>query len=71
MTDVLTNTAKFIGEWYLAKLYNSCKYKFHLMKWEKNIKRKISTLNELYIVLNNAIHDRKMFILEFSIVLLF
>jgi len=71
MTDVLTNTTKFIGEWYLAKLYDSCAEKFHLIEWEKNISRKLSTLNELYMVLNNALHDRKMLILEFSIVLLF
>ena len=71
MTDELRNTTKFIGEWYLAKLYNTCANKFRLSDWELSITKKLSTLNDLYMVLNNALHDRKMLILEYSIVLLF
>ncbi len=71
MTDELRNTTKFIGEWYLAKLYNACANKFRLGDWENSITKKLSTLNDLYMVLNNALHDRKMLILEYSIVLLF
>ncbi|MFH1729756.1 MAG: hypothetical protein ABIA04_15195 [Pseudomonadota bacterium] len=71
MTDQLTNTTKFLGEWFFAKVYNACTDKFHLNDWEKSINKKLATLNELYTVLSDSMRNRAALVLESSIVLLF
>jgi len=71
MTDELNNTTRFVGEWYIAKLFKACSEKFHFADWETSITKKLSTMSELYMLLNNAIENRKMLGLEYGIVLLF
>ncbi len=71
MSDELTNTTKFVGEWYLAKIYGACVDKFHIKDWEKSVSKKLSTLQEQYLMLNNALEGRKMMMMELSIIILF
>jgi hypothetical protein len=71
MTEELSNTTKFIGEWYLARVSASCAEKFHLADWEKSINRKLIILSELYLIMNNGLEARRMLVLEWAVVIFF
>jgi len=70
-SDELSNTTKFFGEWYLARVYQACAGRFHLADWHRVVDEKLKTLDELHQVLKHDRFDRTMITLELIIVLLF
>jgi hypothetical protein len=71
LTDELSNTAKFLGDWHLARVYQHLSRLFHLDAWRRTIDEKLLTLRDLYRMLREDQFNRWMMLLELTIVLLF
>lgn len=71
LSDELSNTTKFFGDWHLARLYEALASRFHLGDWHRSIDEKLHALGELYGLLAQDRTNRLMLILEVTIVLLF
>lgn len=71
LSDELSNTTKFFGDWHLARIYQSLSSRFHLADWHHTIDEKLKTLDDLYELLNQERMNRWMLSLEITIVLLF
>lgn len=71
LSDELSNTTKFFGDWHLARIYQRLFVLFHLSDWQKVIDQKLSTVDEIYQILQHDRFNRWMFGLELAIVLLF
>jgi hypothetical protein len=70
MSEELSNITKFVGDWYLARVYLSCKRRFHLGHWEASVDQKLHELDRLYSLAHQGINERRMLILEIAIVAL-
>ncbi len=71
LSDELSNTTKFFGDWHLARLYQQFAGRFHLADWHATIDSKLKTLDDLYQLLKQDQINRWMITLEVTIVLLF
>jgi len=71
LSDELSNTTKFFGDWHLARIYKGLAERFHLGDWHRTIDEKLKTLDDLYQILRADQNNRWMLILEATIVLLF
>jgi hypothetical protein len=71
MTEEVTNITKFVGDWYLARVYLGCKDRFHLAHWEASVDQKLDQLDQLYSIANAEINNWRMLMLEAVIVALF
>ncbi|MGD0089236.1 MAG: hypothetical protein ABSE73_04890 [Planctomycetota bacterium] len=71
LSDELSNTTKFIGEYHLARVYDRAASIFHLADWHRTVAQKVSMLDELYQILSHDLFNWWMFVLEVSIVILF
>lgn len=71
LSDELSNTTKFFGDWHLARIYQALSDRFHLSDWQRVISEKLRTLDNLYQLLKQDQTNRWMMILEATIVLLF
>jgi hypothetical protein len=71
MSEEVSNITKFVGDWYLARVYLACKDRFHLGQWEASVDQKLSQLDKLYQLVHTEINERRMLLLEAVIVALF
>ncbi len=71
ITDELSNTTKFFGDWHLARTYQLLSSRFHLGEWHRAVEDKLKTLDEIYQLLKSQQTNRWMLVLEVTIVLLF
>jgi hypothetical protein len=71
MSEELTNITKFVGDWYLARVYLSCKHRFHLGHWESSVDQKLHEIDRLYTLVHQGINEKRMLVLELAIVALF
>jgi hypothetical protein len=71
LSDELSNSLKFFGDWHFARVYRNIAERFHLADWHRTIDEKLETLNDLYEILKHDQSSRWMLILEATIVLLF
>ena len=71
MSEELTNITKFVGDWYLARVYLSCKHRFHLGHWETSVDQKLHEIDRLYTLFHQGINEKRMLVLELIIVALF
>jgi hypothetical protein len=71
LSDELSNTTKFFGDWHLARLYENISARFHLGDWHRTIDEKLKTLDDLYQLLSQDRINQWMLTLEVTIVLLF
>lgn len=71
MSEEVSNITKFVGDWYLARVYLAAKDRFHLAHWGTSIDRKLAQLDGLYRLVQSDINERRMLVLEVLIVLLF
>ncbi len=71
MSEELSNITKFVGDWYLARVYLACKDRFHLGHWEASVDQKLQELDRLYSIVQAEIDGRRMLVLEAMIVALF
>ncbi|MBI4563862.1 MAG: hypothetical protein HY716_04115 [Planctomycetes bacterium] len=71
MSEEVGNITRFVGDWYLARVYLMCKERFHLGEWEAGIEEKLRNLDELYTMVHTEVTNRRMVLLEVAIVALF
>jgi hypothetical protein len=71
MSEEVSNITKFVGDWYLARIYLACKTRFHLGQWEASVDQKLAELNQLYTVAHQDTNERRMLILELIVIALF
>lgn len=69
--DELSNITKFVGDWHLARVYETISSRFHLADWHGSVNEKLRTLDNLYQMLQHDQSNRWMLVLEAMIVLLF
>lgn len=70
-SDELSNINKFLGDWHLAKIYETAASRFHLADWKRGVEEKLKTVGELHELLKSDHANRWMMALEITIVLLF
>jgi hypothetical protein len=71
MSEEVANITKFVGDWYLARVYIACEERFHLGHWQKSVAAKLQELDDLYSLVRSEIEARRMLLLEATIVALF
>ena len=71
ISEEITNTTKFFGDWHQARVYMGCSERFHLKEWERSLEGKLKSLEGLYKMLVEDVNNRRMLILESAIVILF
>jgi hypothetical protein len=70
LTDEVSNTGKFVGDWYLARVYRAATERFHLDGWRASVDHRLSQLDRIYVAMQAEVNDRRMLVLEVLIVLL-
>ena len=70
LTDEVSNISKFIGDWYLARVYQATRERFHLDGWRASVDHRLSQLDRIYAAMQADANDRRMLLLEVFIVLL-
>lgn len=71
LADEVTNITKFVGDWYLARIYLAARERFHLDRWRQSVEQRLGQLDQLYSVVQSEVYERRMLWLEFVIVLFF
>jgi len=71
LADEVTNITKFVGDWYLARVYLGARERFHLDRWRGSVETRLAQLDQLYGVAQSELYERRLLWLEFVIVLFF
>jgi hypothetical protein len=71
LNDEVTHISKFVGDWYLARVYLGAGERFYLNQWRASVENRLAQLDELYSVVNADINNRRMTWLEILIVVFF
>jgi hypothetical protein len=69
--DEVDNITKFLGDWFLARVYAAAQEKFHLAAWKAAVDDKLGVLHGLYQLASEESDSRRNLVLEVMIVLLF
>lgn len=67
LADAISNITKFVGDWYLARVYLSARERFHLEVWRASVEARLGQLDRTYGLIHADVSDRRMFILELLI----
>ncbi len=71
LNDEVTHISKFVGDWYLAKVYLGASERFYLNQWRQSVQERLGELDRLYNVVNTDITNRRMVWLEIIVVIFF
>jgi hypothetical protein len=71
LADQVSHITKFIGDWYLARVYLAARERFHLEQWRTSVEQRLAQLDRLYSVFHDEINEKRMLWLEAAIVILF
>jgi hypothetical protein len=71
LNDEVSHISKFIGDWYLARVYLAGAERFYLNQWRQSVENRLGQLDELYSVVDADINNRRMVWLEILIVVFF
>ena len=71
MSEEVSNITKFVGDWYLARVYLACKDRFHLGHWETTVDQKLLELDRLYSLAQAEVYERRMLLIELLVLALF
>jgi len=71
LNDEVTNITKFLGDWYLARVYLGARERFHLNQWRNSVADRLEQLDKLYTVVYTDVTNKRMVWLEVLIVILF
>jgi hypothetical protein len=64
LAEEVTNITKFVGDWYLARVYVGVGERFHLDRWRNSVENKLGQLDELYSVVREEVFERRLLWLE-------
>jgi hypothetical protein len=71
LNDEVTHISKFIGDWYLARVYLGAAERFYLNQWRQSVEDRLGQLDKLYSVVNADINNQRMVLLEVLVVIFF
>lgn len=71
LADEATHITKFVGDWYLARVYLAAHERFALDRWRASVDSRLTQLDRIYTLVQSEVHDRRMLLLEAAIVVLF
>jgi hypothetical protein len=71
LADEVTHITKFLGDWYLARVYVSARERFYIDQWRASVERRLAQLDQIYSVAHADTYEQRMLWLEIVIVLLF
>jgi hypothetical protein len=71
LADEVSNITKFVGDWYLARVYLAAHERFHLDQWRRSVEGRLALLDQLYQVVHSEVNEWRMLWLEAVIVVLF
>jgi len=71
LADEVTHITKFLGDWYLARVYLSARERFHLNQWRASVSHRLQQLETLYGVVRSEVSERRMLWLEAIIMVFF
>jgi len=71
LTDEVTHITKFIGDWYLARVYLGARDRFYLDQWRASVEQRLAQLDKLYSVVHAEVNEQRMLWLEIIIVIFF
>lgn len=69
-TERVENSLKVVGDFYLARIYRAAVRRFRVPTWQESVDRKESLVRQIYELLNGEVEHARMFVLEFTIVVL-
>jgi len=70
LADGVTNVTKFVGDWYLARVYLAVRERFHLDDWRTSVDQRVAQLDRVYELIRGEVSERRMFVLELLVVVL-
>ncbi|MBX7105610.1 MAG: hypothetical protein K1X57_16115 [Gemmataceae bacterium] len=70
LADEVSNITKFVGDWFLARVYLGARERFHLDEWRASVEQRLGQLDRLYGVVQTEVNERRMLWLEVMIVVL-
>jgi len=70
MIERLENAVKIVGDFYLARLYQSAVRRFRLPAWQQSVLRKQKLLSGVNELMNDAADTRRGELLELTVILL-
>jgi hypothetical protein len=71
LADEVTNITKFVGDWYLARVYLGARERFHLDHWRGSVERRLAQIDELYNLSRAEVFERRLLYLEVLMALFF
>jgi hypothetical protein len=71
LADEATHITKFVGDWYLARVYLAAHERFALDRWRASVDSRLTQLDQIYTLVQSEAYEQKMFLLEIAIVVLF
>jgi hypothetical protein len=71
LADEVTNITKFVGDWYLARVYLGARERFHLDRWRRSIDERLGQLDQLYSVVQSELFERRLLWLEIIMAVFF
>jgi hypothetical protein len=70
LTDEVMHIIKFVGDWYLARVYVGARERFYLDQWRASVEQRLGQLDQLYSVFHADVNERRMLWLEILIAVL-
>ncbi|QDU18719.1 hypothetical protein [Urbifossiella limnaea] len=64
LADAVTNVTKFVGDWYLARVYLAARERFHLDDWRASVDQRVAQLDRVYELIRGEVAEQRMFVLE-------
>ena len=59
LADGVTNVTKFVGDWYLARVYLAARERFHLDDWRASVDQRVAQLVLLVAELDDRARQRR------------
>ncbi len=70
LTEKIENSLKWVGDHYLAKVYQAAAAQFNLQRWQTQVERKVNLVTKVTELLSDQINTDRALFLETSIVIL-
>ena len=64
LADGVTNVTKFVGDWYLARVYLAARERFHLDDWRASVDQRVAQLDRVYELIRGEVSEQRTFALE-------
>lgn len=70
LVEKTMNITKFMGDWYLAKLYDTLAQRLHLKDWHESVLRKLESMEDLYTMASDRVEAQQANLLEILVIAL-